>query len=252
MATFSAVAARGALLLAAAVSLSACNAAQRLSEVGAPPRISGIENPTHSNGYRPVSMPMPTPHITQPQANSLWRPGSRAFFKDQRAAQIGDILTVVVNIEDKAELDNKTSRTRNAGESASMPAMLGYEQALNRFLPQAVNPANLAGLESAHNTEGDGQLEREETVQVQMAAVVTQVLPNGNLVIAGRQEVRVNYELRELTVSGVIRPEDITSSNTVSSEKIAEARISYGGRGTLSDLQQPRYGQQVFDILFPF
>ncbi len=250
--TLTSVACRGALLVAAAVSLSACNAAQRLSEVGAPPKISGIENPTHHAAYRPVSMPMPTPHLAQPQANSLWRPGSRAFFKDQRAAQIGDILTVVVNIEDKAELDNKTSRKRNAGDSAGMPAMLGYEQSLNRILPQAINPANLATLESEHNSEGDGELEREEKVQVQMAAVITQILPNGNLVIAGRQEVRVNYELRELTVSGVIRPEDITSSNTISSEKIAEARISYGGRGTLSDLQQPRYGQQIFDIIFPF
>lgn len=248
----SALALRGGLILATAAALSACSLGQRLSEVGSPPKISGIENPVDNRGYRPVSMPMPMPQYSQPQANSLWRPGSRAFFKDQRAAQIGDILTVVVNIADKAELDNKTTRKRTAGESAGLPAMLGYEQALNKVLPQAVDASNLASLESSHTTEGDGELEREESVRVQMAAVVTQILPNGNLVIAGRQEVRVNYELRELTVSGVIRPEDISSGNTVSSEKIAEARISYGGRGTLSDLQQPRYGQQIFDIVFPF
>ncbi len=244
--------ARTALAAAVAATLSACGAMERLSRVGQAPAISPIDNPALAPGYRPVSMPMPTPQLGQPAANSLWRPGARAFFKDQRADQVGDILTVVVDVSDKADLNNKTTRSRDAGESAGMPAFFGYEASLNKVLPNAVDSSNLLSLESAHNARGEGVLEREETVQVEMAAVITQILPNGNLVIAGRQEIRVNYELRELTVSGVIRPEDISSRNTISSEKIAEARISYGGRGVVSDVQQPRYGQQVLDIFLPF
>lgn len=243
---------RVSLVAAVSALLPACGVAERLSEVGQAPKMSAIDNPTQNQGYRPVSMPMPSPVIAQPQANSLWRPGSRAFFKDQRAAQVGDILTVTVNISDSAALDNKTSRTRTAGESVGAPALFGYEAALNRILPNAVNADSLASIDSSHTSVGDGELERAEDIKMQMAAVITQILPNGNLVIAGRQEIRVNYEMREVTVSGVIRPEDISAKNTISSEKIAEARISYGGRGTLSDLQQPRIGQQVFDILMPW
>ncbi|MBF0373512.1 MAG: flagellar basal body L-ring protein FlgH [Alphaproteobacteria bacterium] len=243
---------RAAVLGLALSTLGACNTLTRLSEVGDAPKLSGIQNPNQQPAYKPVSMPMPTPHHPTPQANSLWRPGARAFFKDQRAAVIGDILTVMVDIGDEAKLDNKTSRSRTSGESAGLPNFLGLESRLNTVLPNAVSTESLIDAASESTTEGDGSMQRNETVKTTIAAIITQVLPNGNLVIAGRQEVRVNHELRELTLSGVIRPEDISSSNTISSAKIAEARISYGGRGVLSDVQQPRYGQQVFDIVFPF
>jgi flagellar L-ring protein precursor FlgH len=82
--------------------------------------------------------------------------------------------------------------------------------------------------------------------------VVTQVLPNGNLVVAARQEIVVNSELRELKVTGVVRPQDIASDNTVLHDRMAEARIQYGGRGQMTDLQSPRWGQQLMDILLPF
>lgn len=238
--------------VAVMASLSACTAATRLSEIGDPPKMTPTASPTQQAGYRPVSMPMPTPQVTQPAANSMWRPGARAFFKDQRATEVGDILTVQVKITDKANLSNSTDRTRTASESAGLPAFFGYEAALSKILPEAISNSDLLSADSASSSSGSGAMEREETIQVQMAAVVTQILPNGLMAIAGRQEVRVNSELRELTVSGVVRPEDITSSNTITSEKIAEARISYGGRGTLSDVQQPRYGQQVMDILMPW
>jgi len=240
-------------LILAATSLSACNTLQRLSEVGEAPKMSSIENPTQRRDYRPVSMPMPAPEVAQPNANSLWRPGARAFFKDQRASEVGDILTVIVDIKgEKAELDNSTSRTRDASESAGLPNFLGLETDLVKILPDEVDPSNLANLSSDSGHTGQGSIDREETINIRLAAVVLQVLPNGNLVIAGRQEVRVNYELRELAVTGVIRPQDIRSDNTIAWDKIAEARISYGGRGTISDVQQPRYGQQIFDIVFPF
>jgi len=129
---------------------------------------------------------------------------------------------------------------------------LGYETSLNRLLPEAINAGNLLDIDSATNSNGNGQISRDEKIEVKIAAVISQVLPNGNLVIHGRQEFRVNYEARELQIAGIIRPEDISSTNTIVYEKIAEARIAYGGRGQISDLQQPRYGQQVLDILFPF
>jgi flagellar L-ring protein precursor FlgH len=251
--TFPSTAIRIVLAAAAAASLSGCNALTRMSEVGEPPKISKIQNPTQTASYHPVSMPMPAPVAPPASANSLWRPGARAFFKDQRAAEVGDILTVAINIDkEKADFKNKTTQTRNNSETTDPIVLGGLERQISKILPSGANPAAIASFGSDRATLGDGTIGREESLKVNLAAVITQILPNGNLVIAGKQEVRVNYELRELTVTGVIRPEDITSTNTIAYDKIAEARISYGGRGTLSDMQQPRYGQQIFDIIFPF
>jgi flagellar L-ring protein precursor FlgH len=248
-----------ALCLLAATALCGCSASERLSRIGQPPLMTPVLNPTEQKDYRPVSMPMPTPMVLEPSANSLWRPGARAFFKDQRAKQVGDVLTVTVNIQNEtAQLANDTRRTRqNVSETASLPSFLntaisalGTNKLGTGTGGATASPAVSAT--SGSDFEGKGAIQRSETVNISLAAVVLQTLPNGNLAIAGRQEVRVNAELRELQVAGVIRPEDIASDNTIPWNKIAEARISYGGRGTLSDVQQPRYGQQVFDIIFPF
>jgi flagellar L-ring protein precursor FlgH len=232
--------------------LGGCNLASRLAAIGEPPALSRIEDPTTLREYRPVALPMPPPESVVRHANSLWRPGARQFFKDQRARRIGDILTVNVNIKEKAALNNSTERSRNSKETADLPAFLGYEGSLSRILPNAIAPQALIDLGSDSGSKGSGKIEREETISLKVAAVVTQILPNGNLVIQGRQEVRVNYEVRELMVTGVVRPEDIASTNSVNHTQIAEARIAYGGRGQVSDLQQPRYGQQLFDIVFPW
>jgi flagellar L-ring protein precursor FlgH len=237
---------------AAAALLTGCNLFQRLADVGETPQLSRIENPTHGRSYRPVSMPMPAPVTAHREPNSLWRPGSRAFFKDLRATRVGDLVTVMIDIDDKGEFANTSERKRNAGEGASASALLGYEASLSKILPNAVNPSNLLDIETDSNSVGDASIDREEKISLKLAAVVTQVLPNGNLVIHGRQETRVNYEIRELQVAGVIRPENITNQNTIPYEKIAEARLAYGGRGHMTDVQQPRYGQQLIDILFPF
>ena len=234
------------------VALTGCGSLSKLSEVGRPPEMTPTADPTKDPSWRPVSMPMPHAQAAPAEANSLWRSGSRAFFKDQRAGRVGDILTVVIEIDDEAELENTTSRTRSADESAGLDNLLGYESRINNIFDGDAIPGDLVNADSDSSSTGTGSTEREEEIDLRMAAVITQVLPNGNLVIQGSQQVRVNYELRDLRVQGVIRPEDITSLNEVPYDKIAEARISYGGEGTVSDLQQPRYGQQVFDILFPF
>jgi flagellar L-ring protein precursor FlgH len=241
-----------ALLLATA--LSACNTIDRLSHVGQEPKLSKIQNPAAAQPN--VTMPMPTPMPVERQANSLWRPGARAFFKDQRATQIGDILTVTINIADTASLSNSTTRTRDNSESADTSNLLGFERRIWERLPgnnnATLDPTNLVSLGSQSNSTGTGQITRTDTIALRVAAVVTQVMPNGNLVVQGSQEVRVNFETRVLQIAGVIRPQDIQSDNAIAYDRIAEARIAYGGRGQITDMQQPRWGQQVYDILFPF
>ena len=237
---------------AMSTSLAACGAGERLADVGKAPAMSAIENPTTDPNYRAVSMPMPTPQIAVKQKNSLWASDRQAFFEDQRADNVGDILTVTIDIKDKAELDNETERTRQSGENAGLSALLGYEADLAQVLPEAVNNNALIGAEADSNFKGSGTIDREEKIQMKLAAIVTQILPNGNMVIQGRQEVRVNFEKRVLELAGVIRPQDITIDNAISYDKVAEARVSYGGKGQITDVQQPRYGQQVYDVLFPF
>jgi len=243
--------ARLALVFAATL-LSSCVAMDRFSQVGRAPDLDPIINPTQLPDYAPVTMPMPAPEQTPRHANSLWRPGARAFFKDLRAARVGDILTVEIAIKDTASIKNETTRTRDNLETATLGALFGYEAALNGILPQAVNNASLLNINTDMSQKGTGAITREDTINLKLAAIITQVLPNGNMVIAGKQEVRVNFELRELLINGVVRPEDITATNTISYEKIAEARISYGGRGHIFDVQQPRLGSQVLDIINPF
>jgi flagellar L-ring protein precursor FlgH len=250
-----AFAARACALALAAAGLAGCGAADRLSNVGRPPTLSAIENPTTQPGYRPVQMPMPAPQPILTNSNSLWRSGARAFFKDQRAMRVGDIMTVRVRVTDRAQFQNQTRRQRQSNDQMGIPNLFGLEGLATSAGASAgltVDPSSLYRTTSDTNTQGNGTVNRSEQLATNVAAVVTQVLPNGNLVIEGRQEVRVNFEVRELIVAGVVRPEDVESDNTIDSTKIAEARIAYGGRGQLTDVQQPRYGQQVMDVLLPF
>lgn len=239
-------------VLLVATAVSGCNTLSRLADIGETPPLTEIKNPTHTPDYKPVSMPMPAPEVARRNANSLWRPGSRAFLKDLRANRVGDIVTVVISIDDSAELDNESRRTRSSSEDVDIPALLGYQASLGEILPEAATPDNLLGIGSSSSQVGNGEIEREEKVELKLAAIVTQVLPNGNLVIHGRQETRVNYEVRELQLAGVIRPQDINNSNVISYEKIAEARLAYGGRGHINDVQQPRWGSQFIDVIMPF
>lgn len=244
---------RAAATIGLAIGLAGCgNTLERIARVGEEPPLSPIENPTAQTAYKPVSLPMPAPIQDTRQANSLWRQGSRAFFKDQRAGRVGDILTVVIQIDDEASLDNTTSRSRSTNESAGLDNLLGYESYINNLFDDHAIPGDLVNADSTSDNSGTGKVARTEQIDLRMAAVVTQVLPNGNLVLQGSQQVRVNFEQRNLTVKGVIRPEDITAVNEVPYDKMAEARIAYGGEGVISDVQQPRYGQQIYDILFPF
>jgi flagellar L-ring protein precursor FlgH len=240
------------LVTSALFLLSSCNALDRLGSLGGQPPIASVQDPTHIAGATPVSMPMPPPNLSERQPNSLWKKGSRAFFRDQRATRVGDILTVVISLNEQAQLQNETKTQRTDAEADSMSNMLGFESQLSKWLPKAVSPSNLVNTSSNVSNDGKGSIDRQEQINLRVGVTITQVLPNGNLVLAGKQQLMVNNDLRELLVSGVIRPEDIASDNTVTYDQIAEARISYGGHGTMQDIQQPRYGTQLLDVVMPF
>jgi len=241
-------------LLLAASCLSACTATlDKLDAVGQPPKFAAVANPNAAPGYEPLSWPMPEVQPAPKQyANSLWQPGARAFFRDQRAARVGDILRVNVKFEDKAELNNQTDRTRASEETLAAPSVFGMQNKFFKRLPGVADPTNLLDLSGDASSKGNGVIKRKEKIETQVAALVTQILPNGNLVIDGSQEIRVNYELREVGVKGVVRPQDIKSDNTIDLSQIAQARVIYGGRGQISEIQQPRWGSQVIEALSPF
>ncbi len=243
---------RLACLVTALLALAGCNAFDRAISVGDAPKLASIEDPTHAPGYIPVKMPMPPPSLAIQQPNSLWHTGARAFFRDQRAARVGDILTVVVTINDQAQLQNETKRSRQNSDDGNLTNFFGFESHLHNWLPQAVDPTKLVGVGTNSSNDGKGTINRQEQIDLRVAATIVQVLPNGNMVLQGKQQVAVNFDMRELTISGVIRPQDIASDNTVTYDKIAEARVEYGGKGQIADVQQPRYGDQLFDILMPF
>jgi flagellar L-ring protein precursor FlgH len=240
------------LALAACTALTACGASDRIKNIGKAPEMTQIANPMTDPNYQPVSMPMPAPEVVTTQKNSLWASNRQTFFKDQRANDVGDIITVNIEIDDEAKLDNTTERTRTSSEKAGLPNFLGLEADLDQVFNNVVDPSNLVGADADSDFEGEGTIDRKEEIEVKLAALITQILPNGNMVIHGRQEVAVNFEKRILSVDGVIRPQDIGVDNSIPYEQIAEARISYGGEGQITDVQQPRYGQQLYDVIFPF
>jgi len=229
--------------------LVGCGSLSRLSEVGRAPAMTPTADPTKDPTWRPVTMPMPAREPTPNEVNALWRSGSRAFFKDQRAAQVGDIVTILIAMNDAANMKNATTTARTSAETGSLASFFGMQ---TRLPPSVSDPSKILNVGSTNSNGGNGQIQRNEAVTIRLAGVVTQVLPNGNLVVSARQEFRVNHELRELQVTGVIRPQDIASNNTVLHDRMAEARIAYGGRGELTEVQHTRWGQQLMDILLPF
>jgi flagellar L-ring protein precursor FlgH len=186
------------------------------------------------------------------QTNSLWQPNDSTFFRNSRAWKIGDILKITVQIQDSASLNNNTKNSRRTRLSSALSSFFGKEEVIAQILSKKGNPNSLARANNDSSHDGSGNISRKEAIQTEIAAVVSKVLPNGNLVIQGHQEIRVNHELREVKIAGIIRPKDIDSNNSISSDQIAEARISYGGRGVVSDVQQPKPGAQVLDIINPF
>lgn len=240
---------RPVLYLAALVALVACSP---LSEVGRAPEFTPPqETPEHAAFYR-----VPIPETVEPvraiDTASLWSAGHRSLLGDRRASRAGDIMTVVIEINDSAEISNNTSRGRSSSNSMALPRLLGIPQAIDRRLPGGLALGDGIETSGGSTFSGNGSVRRNEKLTLRIAATVVERLPNGILRIEGRQEVRVNHELRELLVTGHVRPEDISRQNEITYDKIAGARVSYGGRGIVSNVQQPPYGAQITEILSPF
>jgi flagellar L-ring protein precursor FlgH len=234
-------------LAVTALSLGACST---VKETLRGPELAPMGYPA---AMTPMTQAIVTPQAPQPaSANSLWRAGARTFFNDQRARNIGDILTVQVDIDDSAQMQNSTSRSRANGVKAGVPHLFGLESSLGKVLPGGYDPAAMIDIGGSTSSDGKGVITRSEKVSLTIAAVVTGVMPNGNLIIQGRQEVRTNSELRELTVAGIVRPEDISASNTIRHSQMAEARISYGGRGDVSRVQKAPAAQALVERFSPF
>ena len=231
-------------LLLAGVALSACSAVDRIQNIGEAPKLAPVGNPAGSQIVAAIPRPAPITHDN----NSLWQPGSQSFFHDPRAMHLGDVITVNVSVADTAKMQNTTSRSRTNSENANLTNFFGLE----KVITPALDPTSVVKMGSDNSNVGAGSIQRAESISMTLAALVAQVLPNGNLVIDGHQQVRVNNELRDMRLSGIVRREDITQNNTIDLSQIAEARVTYGGQGTMSDVQQPRYGSQLLDIIMPW
>lgn len=236
-------------LLLSLVAIAGC---ARLDQVGRAPEFEPLEGTYQHHALYSSALPEETALNGPSDASSLWTAGQSSLFGDRRAGGRGDILTVVIEIDDKAEISNSTGRSRSGKEKLAIPSLLGIPQRLDTVLPDGATSADAVSTTSSSSYSGNGNVARKEKLMLRVAATVVEELPNGVLRIEGRQEVRVNNELRELLVSGYVRPVDVSRQNEITYDKIAGAQISYGGRGQISDVQQPRYGQQIADAILPF
>lgn len=238
---------RNVILLALA--LSGCG---KLSQVGRAPEFSPVEGSYQHSAMYSATLPEDVAHAGPSDGSSLWTAGTESLFGDRRAAGRGDILTVVIEIDDQASISNTTGRSRSGSQKSGLPEFLGIPQRIDEALPDGASMAEAFETKSSSTFKGDGNVARQEQLTLRIAATVVEELPNGVLRIEGQQEVRVNFELRELVVTGFVRPIDVSRQNEITYDKIAGARISYGGRGQITEMQQPTYGQQAADILMPF
>ncbi len=224
----------------------------RFDHIGKAPSFSPATATKEHNAMLSPGLPLRIDTGTPTEAASLWSGARQSLLGDRRAIQQGDILTVVIEIDEEAEISNATDRSRSGTESLGVPDLFGVPQRLERELPDGASFADAVSINSSSSSSGDGSVRRNEKLTLRVAATIVDVLPNGVLAISGSQELRVNFEMRELLVSGYVRPEDISRKNEITYDKIATARVSYGGRGQITDVQQPRIGQQVLDAVLPF
>ena len=236
-------------ILLCALAVSGCG---KLGQVGRAPDFTGLEGSGQHYAMYSATLPDDVAAAAPSDASSLWTGGTESLFGDRRAAGRGDILTVVIEIDDSASISNTTGRNRNGAQKSGLPELFGIPQRIDENLPEGASMAEAYETKSSSTFKGSGSVSRKEQLTLRIAATVVEELPNGVLRIEGQQEVRVNNELRELIVTGFVRPIDVSRDNEITYDKIAGARVSYGGRGQISDMQQPTYGQQVADIVLPF
>ncbi|WP_375262477.1 flagellar basal body L-ring protein FlgH [Palleronia sp.] len=237
------------IIFLACLGVTACG---QTTGIGVPPALTPVAESPELVAMQSPRLPERPEPLSPAASASLWSGDRASLLGTRRAETRGDIVTVIIEIDDEAEFSNSSDRSRSGSETMAVPNLVGIPQRLGGRLPEGATFDDAVGLTSNSKFKGDGNTTRNERLTLRVAATVTEILPNGSFAIEGRQEVRLNYELRELVVTGFVRPEDISRRNEVLYDKIAAARISYGGRGQITDVQQPRYGQQVAEKLLPF
>ncbi len=242
------------LITTSCLLLQGCTTLNRIANIGDHPPLSRPQDPRQDPNNVPVTMPMPAPVQPERQVNSLWQPGARGFFKDQRAKRVGDILTVVVNYSSSSTVEDKVDSQRTSSNKIKIDNLASREKDLKKVFGKDVDPKNLINLSSnpVHKADSNKIERKLELKNVSVPCTIIQQLPNGNFVIQGRQEVRVDAEVTEIFLTGIIRPEDISSANTIVQDQVAELRMNYGGRGILSDKNLPPIGHQIIDAVSPF
>ncbi len=239
---------RGGCALLVLLTLPGCMT--DIAELGVPPGMSPV-----GSGLQRMALPgdgvQDRMQVRPARGYSLWQDDGGSLFRDRRAMEPGDVLTVRIEIDDRASLDNSTNRSRDANSDFGLGLNYDFESTTTPE-PFSLGLSGNGNISRGTSTKGKGTIDRSENIRLSIAAVVLRILPNGNLVITGSQEVRVNHELRVLNIAGIVRPQDVSGDNVIGYDKIAEARISYGGRGRVSDVQRPGWGQQLIDTLSPF
>lgn len=226
------------IVVSLACMLTGCSRIQNvLDDPQLTPVGSGLTDPVSTAAVSRASVPK--------DEDSGWQGGPADYFRDQRAKRRGDILIVEIDVNDKANFNNSSNRARKASADADTSFDVGLFGIVG-------TGAGKADVGSNSSSSGQGSIVRSEKLTTSLSAIVTDVLPNGNLVIEGSQEILVNAERRDLRIAGVVDPRYISAENTVPYTKVAEARISYGGAGKVSDVQTPGWGMQLWDKINPF
>lgn len=183
---------------------------------------------------------------------SLWPGEQHSLYADHKARTTGDILTITIAEKASASKMASTDSDRSSSISASLPNLLGLEN--SNLLAQNPNLdlSALVKADFANSFEGSGKTVRKEDLVASLTTQVIQVYPNGNLKIRGGKEVRVNNETQVIYLTGIVRPVDIMANNTIDSKHVLNARISYTGKGAISDKQHPGWLTRVIDNVWPF
>lgn len=194
----------------------------------------------------------PLPRAAADYSNgSIWQAASGSVTDDLKARRRGDIITIVISETASASKEAKTGTSRDSTMSAGIPNLLGLEN--SNFMKN--NFSDLAKIINASNSSkfsGSGSTSRQENLKATITARVIDVQSNGNLMIEGRRNIKVNEEDQIIVLEGTVRPRDIAPDNTVNSIYVADARINYSGRGIISDRQSPGWLMNILDKIWPF
>jgi flagellar L-ring protein precursor FlgH len=197
---------------------------------------------------------LPLPPSPPPQEGSLWTPKNpRGLLADLRACNVGDIIMVSITENSKAGDEASTSADKTSGVKVGITSLLGLSMPqMNAFKDNNITAENAIEGAVGNTSKGQGKTDRQSTFTTIMSTRVIQILPNNNLVIQGQRQMKINNETEVVSLSGIVRPEDLDTNNTVPSAKVAEARMEISGFGVVSDKQRQGWLTRIIDHIWPW